>query len=68
VITVYASEQRDGRIKITDDRDCLPADAIRTATHVFPDMDSILASAEMYWHRGFQVSIDVNGHVVEYEH
>ena len=31
MITVYASEQRGGRIKITTDRDCLPPDAIRVS-------------------------------------
>ena len=67
MITVYCSEQRGGRIKIATDRDCLPADAIRTSTQVFPDKDSVLASAEMYWNRGFEVCVDLGGHVVEYE-
>lgn len=68
MITVYAAEQRGGRIKITTDKDCLPADAIRTNTLVFPDYDSILASAEMYWNRGFEVCVDTERGVVEYEH
>lgn len=68
MITVFVSEQRNGRIKIATDKDCLPPDAIRTATRVFPDYDSILASAEMYWNRGFEVCVDTERGVVEYEH
>lgn len=67
MITVYASEQRGGRIKITTDRDCLPPDAIRTNTLVFPDYESILASAEMYWRRGFAVCVDTEHGIVDYE-
>lgn len=68
MITVYASEQRGGRIKLTTDKDCLPPDAIRTSTRVFPDYDSILETAEMYWQRGFQVCVDTERGLVEYEH
>ena len=31
MITIYASEQRGGRIKMTTDKDCLPPDAIRVS-------------------------------------
>lgn len=68
MITIYAAEQRDGRITMSTDRDCLPADVIRTSTRVFPDYASILATAEMYWNRGFQVCVDTERGVVEYEH
>lgn len=67
MITVYVAEQRNGGIKIATDRDCLPADAIRTATCVFDSEDSIMASAEMYWHRGFNVSVDLGTTNYEYE-
>jgi hypothetical protein len=69
MITVYASEQRNGRIKITTDKDCLPPDAIRVSTRVFPSYESILETAEMYWNRGFEVCVDCEGHALaEYEH
>jgi len=68
VITVYASEQRGGRIKMTTDKDCLPPDAIRVSTRVFPDYDSILETAEMYWNRGFTVCVDTERGTVDYEH
>lgn len=68
MITIYASEQSGGRLKLTTDRDCLPPDAIRTATHVFPDYDSVLACAEAYWARGFEVCVDTERGLVEYEH
>jgi hypothetical protein len=68
VITVYASEQRGGRIKMTTDKDCLPPDAIRVSTRVFPDYASILETAEMYWNRGFTVCVDTERGTVDYEH
>lgn len=67
MITVYASEQRNGRIKITTDKDCLPPDAIRTSERIFPDYDSILACAEAYWSRGYEVCVDTERGLVEYE-
>lgn len=67
MITIFASEQRGGRIKMATDKDCLPPDAIRVSTRVFPDEDSIMATAEMYHARGFSVCVDL-GHVhYEYE-
>lgn len=68
MLTIYAAEQRGGRIVMSTDRDCLPPDCIRTSTRVFPDYESVLATAEMYWHRGFQVSVDTERGLVEYEH
>lgn len=68
MITVFASEQRGGRITITSNRDSLPPDAIRTSERIFPDYDSILACAETYWSRGYQVCVDTERGVVEYEH
>jgi hypothetical protein len=67
MITIFAAEQRDGRITMATDRDCLPADVIRTSTRVFPDYDSILETAEMYFNRGFSVCVDTERGVVEYE-
>lgn len=67
MITIYAAEQRGGRIKMATDRDVLPPDAIRTSTRVFPDEDSIMATAEMYHARGFSVSVDLGHTNYEYE-
>jgi len=67
MITIYASEQRGGRIKMVTDRDCLPPDAIRTSTVYFPDEDSIMATAEMYHARGFSVCVDLGHKFYEYE-
>lgn len=67
MITAYASEQRGGRIKITTDKGCLPPDAIRTSTRIFPDYDSILETAEMYWNRGFTVCVETEYGNADYE-
>ena len=46
--TIYIAETRD-RIKISDDRDCLPADAIRIETRIFAsDADIFRAESECY--------------------
>lgn len=68
MVTIYAAEQRGGRITMSTYRDCLPADAIRTSTRVFPSYEEVLVCAEMYWNRGFQVWVDTERGVVEYEH
>jgi len=68
MITVFAAEQRGGIITMATDRDCLPADCIRTSTRVFPDYDSILETAEMYWNRGFQVYVNTEYGNADYEH
>lgn len=67
MITIYAAEQRGGRIKMATDRDWLPPDAIRTSTRVFADEDSIMATAEMYHARGFSASVDLGHTNYEYE-
>jgi hypothetical protein len=66
-IKVYASQQRNKRIKITTDKDCLPPDAIQVSEREFPDYDSILEIAELYWMRGYSVSVDTERGLVEYE-
>lgn len=68
MITVYVGEQRGGIITIVSNRDCLPADVIRTSTRVFADYDSVLDTAEMYWRRGFQVYVDTEQGSADYEH
>ncbi len=68
MLTIYFGEQRDGRVKLTSDRDCLPPDIIRFSERVFPDYDSVLAVAEKMWLRGFTVCVDTERGVVDYEH
>ena len=59
--TIYVSEDRlhgKPRIKMTDDRDCLPPDAIRVETRVFPSDADIFRAGFAYQKRGFYVCID----------
>jgi hypothetical protein len=68
MITIFAAEQRGGFITMTETRDGLPPDAIRTSTRVFPTYDDVLATAEMYFNRGFSVSVYTKKHGnVDYE-
>lgn len=54
---IYVAEMSD-RIKMSDDRDCLPADAIRVETRVFPTDADIFRCGFAYQKRGFEVCID----------
>lgn len=77
---VYCSESRSAsgntdpktlrpctRIKITTDKDCLPPDALRVVVREFPNYESILETAEMYHARGYEVCVDTEQGLVEYE-
>jgi hypothetical protein len=55
--TIYVAETK-GRIKMSDDLDCLPADAIRIETRVFPTDAAIFRAGIAYQKRGFDVCID----------
>ena len=55
--TIYIAETR-GRIKMSDDRDCLPADAIRVEARIFPNDAEIFRCGFAYQKRGFEVCID----------
>ncbi len=55
--TIYVAETRD-RVKISDDRDCLPADAIRVETRIFASDADIFRAGFAYQKRGFEVCID----------
>ena len=55
--TIYVAET-PGRIKMTDDRDCLPADARRIETRVFASDADIFRAGFAYQKRGFDVCID----------
>lgn len=46
------------RIKMTDDRDCLPADVLRIETRIFPSDAEIFRAGFAYQKRGFNVCID----------
>lgn len=55
--TIYVAETK-GRIKMSDDLDCLPADAIRIETRIFPTNADIFRAGIAYQKRGFDVCID----------
>ena len=55
--TIYIAETRD-RVKISDDLDCLPADAIRVEHRVFESDAAIFRAGLAYQKRGFDVCID----------
>jgi hypothetical protein len=55
--TIYVAETRE-RVKMSDDRDCLPADAIRIETRVFESDAAIFRCGFAYQKRGFDVCID----------
>jgi hypothetical protein len=62
---IYVGEQRDGRIKFTDDKDCLSPDIIRFEEREFVDNYHLSSTAFAYERRGFQVCIDTQ--FVSYE-
>ena len=55
--TIYVAETPN-RIKMSDDLDCLPADAIRVETRVFANNADIFRTGLAYQKRGFDVCID----------
>jgi len=55
--TIYVAETH-GRIKMSDDLDCLPADAIRIETRIFASDADIFRAGFTYQKRGFDVCID----------
>jgi len=55
--TIYIAETK-GRIKMSDDLDCLPADAIRIETRCFPNDAEVFRAGFAYQRRGFDVCID----------
>ena len=57
-MTIYIGEQRNGRIKFTDDKDCLAPDIIRFEERTFVDNYDLTSAAFAYERRGFQVCID----------
>ena len=59
--TIYVAEDKlngNPRIKMTDDRDCLPPDAIRIETRIFANDADIFRAGFAYQKRGFEVCID----------
>jgi len=57
MLTIYQGEQRNGRVKLTTNRDCLAPDTIRTE-RVFVDMQAVKTAAAQLEDRGFRVCID----------
>jgi hypothetical protein len=58
VLTIFIGESRNGRVKLTSDRDCLPPDIIRFSERVFPTMQDVKTAAAKLEDRGFHVCID----------
>ena len=58
MITIYQGEQRNGRIKLTSDKDCLSPDIIRFTERVFVNMEQVKTTAAQFENRGFRVCID----------
>jgi hypothetical protein len=58
--TIYVGESKNGRIKLTSDRDCLSADIVRLDERVFADDKHILDAAEALAKRGFVVCVDTD--------
>lgn len=59
--TIYVSEDKlngNPRIKMTDDRDCIPPDAMRIETRTFASDADIFRAGFTYQKRGFNVCID----------
>lgn len=56
--TIYSGECRGGYVKLTDDRDCLPADIIRFGEHVVVDDADLMTKAHLLEQRGFRVCVD----------
>ena len=54
---IYVAETRN-RVKMSDDLDCLPADAIRIETRIFASDADIFRAGLSYQKRGFDVCID----------
>ena len=54
----YIGEQRDGKVKITTDRDCLSPQLIRFDERVFATERDMLDCAMAYRNRGYQVCVD----------
>jgi len=60
MLRLFQGEQRNGRIKLTDDKDCLAPDIIRFTERVFPTMEEVKTAAAQFENRGFRVCIDTD--------
>jgi hypothetical protein len=60
MLTIFVGEQRNGRIKLTTDRDTLSPDVIRFSERVFPSMQEVKTAAAKLEDRGFRVCIDAD--------
>lgn len=65
MLTVYQAEQGQGRIKFSDELDCLPANAMRVEKRVFVDMDHLKATVASLEDRGFTVCVDLGEYFYE---
>lgn len=62
----YIGEERDGRIKITTDKDCLSPELIRLDERVFPTETELLSCAMGYRARGYKVWVDTGSIFQDY--
>jgi hypothetical protein len=58
MLTIHQGEQKNGRIKLTTDKDCLPPDVFRYSLRVFASMEEVKTAAAKFEDRGFRVCID----------
>ena len=56
--TIYIAECKGHYIKMSDDLDCLPCEAIRVEERVFPNDAEVFRAGFAYQRRGFSVCID----------
>lgn len=56
LIQLFVAESRD-HVAITDERDCIPPDAIRINERLFPNRQAVRDCASAYAARGFKVSV-----------
>jgi hypothetical protein len=56
LIPLFVAESRD-HVAITDERDCIPPDAIRINERLFPNRQAVKDCAVSYVTRGFKVSV-----------
>jgi hypothetical protein len=58
MLTIHQGEERNGRIKYSDDVDCLSCETMRYTLRVFPCFTDVMAEAHRMESRGFTVCVD----------
>ena len=60
MITLFEGEERNGRIKLTDDRDCLSPEIIRLAMRMFSSKREVMDHVRAMERRHFCVCLDTS--------